>query len=81
MVENVYSWNLSCEMGLNWDSTYAVALALRHAHPDVDLENVTLKQLFDWIMALPGFSDEAVLCNDEILQSVFQEWYEVSIDA
>ncbi len=68
-------------MGLNWDSTYAVALALRHAHQEADLESVTLQELFDWIMALPDFADDAALCNDEILQSIFQEWYEVSIDA
>ena len=68
-------------MGLNWDSTYAVALALHHAHPGVELGNVTLHELFDWIMALPGFEDEAPMCNDEILQSVFQEWYEVTINA
>ena len=46
-------------MSLNWDSTYAVALALRHAHPGVDLGNVTLQELFDWILALPDFEDEA----------------------
>ena len=40
-------------MGLNWESTYELALALRHTHGDVDLESVTLDQLFEWIVALP----------------------------
>jgi FeS assembly protein IscX len=68
-------------MGLNWESTYELALALRHDHPGADLQDVTLDQLFEWIMALAEFADEAALCNDEILQSIFQEWYEVTINA
>ena len=68
-------------MSLNWDSTYALALALRHAHPEVDMGSVTLQELFEWIMLLPDFADEGSLCNDEILQSIFQEWYEVTINA
>ena len=68
-------------MGLNWESTYELALALRHAHGDVELESVTLDQLLEWVVALTDFADEASLCNDEILQSIFQEWYEVTINA
>jgi FeS assembly protein IscX len=68
-------------MSLNWESAYEVALALRIAHPDADLENVTLDDILAWSVALPGFSDEASLCNDEILRSIFQEWYEVTINA
>jgi len=66
-------------MSLNWDSAYAVALELRRAHPDVDLESVTLGQLFEWILGLPAFSDDPALCNDEILHAIYQEWYEVTI--
>jgi FeS assembly protein IscX len=68
-------------MSLNWESTYAVAIALRHIHADADLAQVTLQQLLEWILALPGFEDEPALCNDEILESIFQEWYEVTINA
>jgi len=68
-------------MSLNWESTYAVAIALRATHPDADLEQVTLQQVLEWILALPGFEDEPALGNDEILQSIIQEWYEVTINA
>ncbi|HET6846445.1 MAG TPA: Fe-S cluster assembly protein IscX [Anaerolineales bacterium] len=68
-------------MGLNWESTYELALALRQAHPGVDLAGITLAQLYAWTMALPEFADEASLCNEEILMSIFQEWYEVTINA
>ena len=68
-------------MGINWEATYELALALRRAHPDASLDDVTLEQVFQWSMALPEFDDEGALCNDEILQSIFQEWYEVTINA
>jgi len=29
-------------MTLNWESTYAIALELKHRHANVDLEDVTL---------------------------------------
>jgi FeS assembly protein IscX len=67
-------------MGLNWDATFAVALALHRAHPDADLGSVTLNNVYEWTIALPEFTDEASLCNDEILKSIFQEWYEVTIN-
>ena len=65
-------------MSLNWESAFAVALELRRAHPSTDLQDVTLGQVFQWTMALPEFSDDPALCNDEILASIYQEWYEVT---
>ena len=67
-------------MDLNWDSPYAVALALHQAHPKARLDEVTLSDVLRWTLALPDFHDEAALCNEEILQAVFKEWYEVTID-
>ena len=67
-------------MDLNWDAVYSVALELRRAHPAVNLQNVSLAQIFEWTIALPGFDDDPALCNDEILESIYQEWYEVTID-
>lgn len=61
---------------LIWDSTYAIALALKKAYPGVDLETVTLGDIFAWAVALPGFDDDPDLVNDEILSAIFQDWYE-----
>lgn len=66
---------------LNWDTSYALALELRRVHPDTDVTGVTLGQLYEWILALPGFEDDPSLCNDEILSSIFQEWYEETLHA
>ena len=51
---------------LIWDSTFAIALALKKAHPGVDMESVTLGDIFAWTIALPGFDDEPAMVNDEI---------------
>ena len=67
-------------MSLNWDSVYAVALELRSAHPNIEMQDLTLRQIYDWTIALPDFRDAPSLCNDEILASIYQEWYEVRIN-
>lgn len=64
---------------LNWESTYAIALALKHARPGADLQNVSLQMIFDWTVALPGFEDDPSLANDGILAAIYQDWFEESI--
>jgi FeS assembly protein IscX len=66
-------------MTLNWDSPFAVALELRRRHPEACLADVSLGQIRDWILALSDFEDDPALCNDEILASIYQEWYEVTL--
>jgi FeS assembly protein IscX len=66
-------------MALNWDAVYEIATELRRLHPRMDLLQVTLADVFAWTTALPEFEDDPALCNDEILASILQEWYEVTI--
>ena len=61
---------------LDWDAIYAIALALKEKFPEEHLENVSLGQIFEWTLALPNFSGEPELANEEILQAIYQEWYE-----
>jgi FeS assembly protein IscX len=61
---------------LYWDSSYAVARRLQREHPDVDLASVTLKMIYNWVVALPDFRDDPQLVNDELLTAIYQEWYE-----
>lgn len=62
---------------LNWESIYAIALALRHKYPAIDLETVSLGQLQAWTLALEAFDDDPALVNDEILAAIYQEWFEM----
>ena len=68
------------QMSLDWESSYGVALELRRRHPTANLPEVTLGEIFHWTLELPEFTDDPAMCNDEILQSIYQEWYEVSLN-
>ena len=64
---------------LNWESSYAVALALKAAHPLVNLEDVSLQMILTWTLALPGFEDDPALANDDILMAIYQDWFEETL--
>jgi FeS assembly protein IscX len=63
-------------MPLTWEATYEIVLSLMDSHPTVDLDGVSLNQLYDWILALPTFEDDPLLVNDGILNDILREWYE-----
>ncbi len=63
-------------MSLNWETSYAIAVELKHRHADANLEEVSLQQIYAWTLELEDFDDDSALCNDEILSSIYQEWYE-----
>jgi FeS assembly protein IscX len=61
---------------LTWESTYAIALALKTEHAGIDMESVTLRDIQRWTLALENFDDDPALANDDILAAIYQEWYE-----
>ncbi len=61
---------------LTWEATYAIARALQEAHPDADLEEVSLNMLYEWVLILEQFEDDPLLANDDILLAIYQEWLE-----
>jgi FeS assembly protein IscX len=65
---------------LNWESSYAIALALQREHRGVDLEQVSLGQVYQWTLALPDFDDDPALANDRILADIYQDWLEETLD-
>ena len=66
-------------MTVTWESTYAIALELRRQHPDVDLEQVSLQQIYRWTLALSDFEDDPALANDDILSAIYQDWFEENL--
>ena len=56
--------------------TYAIALALKAAHPNVDLEDVSLGMIEAWTLELPNFEDDPALANEAILRRIHQDWFE-----
>lgn len=67
-------------MSLTWESTYAIALELRRQHPEVNIEEVTLQQIYNWTLQLSEFEDDPSLSNDDILYAIYQDWFEENIN-
>lgn len=61
---------------LRWDDTVALVQLLRENHSDVSLENVSLGEIYQWVIELPQFYDDPALANDDILLSILTEWIE-----
>ena len=61
---------------LDWDSGYEIALELKERYPDEEISDVSLNDLYNRIVALPGFVGEASLVNDQILRDILRDWYE-----
>ena len=61
---------------LTWEDSYAITQALVEAHPGVNLEQVSLMNIYNWTLALPQFDDDPQLAHDGILVAIFQEWFE-----
>lgn len=61
---------------LYWDAVFEIVQALGVQYPEIDLDQVSLLDIFEWTIQLPGFSDFPELANDEILLAILQEWYE-----
>ena len=66
-------------MTLTWEATYAIALELRRQHNDINIEDVTLQQIYQWTLQLPEFEDDPSLANDDILYAIYQDWFEENI--
>ncbi|MCY3832443.1 MAG: Fe-S cluster assembly protein IscX [Chloroflexi bacterium] len=61
---------------LYWDATYEIVLALMDAYPDIELEDLGLRELSQRIVDLPDFADDPTLVNDAILREILRDWYE-----
>ncbi|GIV81177.1 MAG: hypothetical protein KatS3mg051_0531 [Anaerolineae bacterium] len=66
---------------LYWEASYEIVLSLMEHHPDADLDALGLQQLWEWIIALPGFADDPALANDDLLTDILREWYEEQSEA
>lgn len=61
---------------LYWDASYALARRLMALYPEVNLGEVTLQMIYNWVVALPDFQDDPQLVNNDLLDAIYQEWYE-----
>jgi FeS assembly protein IscX len=59
---------------VKWTDTQDIAIALMEAHPDQDPKAVNFVDLYQWVLALPGFSDDPKRCGERILEAIQQTW-------
>jgi FeS assembly protein IscX len=57
-----------------WTDVNDIAIALDEAHPEVDPLQLRFTDLHQWVMALPGFSDQPGRSNEKILEAIQQAW-------
>ncbi len=63
-------------MELYWEDDYALALALRRAHPAADPLEVDWATLRQWVIELPEFADDRSVVALYLLENIQREWYE-----
>ena len=59
---------------MKWTDTLQIAIALTEARPDTDPRSVRFTDLMRWVMALPGFDDDAKRCGEKILEAIQMAW-------
>jgi FeS assembly protein IscX len=63
---------------VKWTDTQDIAIALLESHPEQDPKRVNFVDLYKWVMALPGFSDDPKRCGEKILEAIQTAWIEES---
>ena len=61
---------------MKWTDTLDIAIALMEKHPDVDPKAVRFTDLYQWVLDLPGFSDDPKRCGEKILEGIQMAWIE-----
>jgi FeS assembly protein IscX len=59
---------------VKWTDTQEIAIALTDNRPDVDPTTVRFTDLYQWVLALPGFDDDPKRCGEKILEAIQQAW-------
>ena len=61
---------------MKWTDSRELAIALLEAHPDQDPAKVNFVDLRNWVLALPGFSDDPKRSGEKILEAIQMAWIE-----
>jgi len=59
---------------MKWTDTREIAIALSDQFPDQDPKAVRFTDLYQWVMALPGFDDDPKRCGEKILEAIQLAW-------
>ncbi len=59
---------------MKWTDINDIAIELTEAHPDTDPLKINFVDLRNWVLGLPGFSDDPKHCGEKILEAIQQAW-------
>ena len=61
---------------ITWTSTEDIAIALADKFPETDPITVRFTDLYKWVIALEGFSDDPKNSNEKKLEAIQMAWVE-----
>ena len=61
---------------MKWIDIRDIAIALTEAHPGADPAKVNFVDLYNWVIALPGFDDDPKRSGEKILEAIQAAWIE-----
>jgi FeS assembly protein IscX len=59
---------------MKWTDVNEIAIELSEAHPEQDPLKINFVDLRNWVLALPGFDDDAKRSGEKILEAIQQAW-------
>ena len=59
---------------MKWTDSREIAIALMDKFPDQDPAKVNFVDLRDWVVTLPGFSDDPKRSGEKILEAIQTAW-------
>jgi len=59
---------------MKWTDSLDIAIALIDARPNVEPERVNFVTLMNYVVQLPGFSDDPDRCGERVLEAIQQAW-------
>ena len=59
---------------MKWTDSRDIAIALLEKFPDQDPKAVNFVDLRNWVLALPGFSDDPKRSGEKILEAIQMAW-------
>jgi FeS assembly protein IscX len=61
---------------MTWTDAEDIGIALFEAHPDVDPLTVRFTLMREWVLQLPGFSDDPASSNEGRLEAIQMAWHD-----
>ncbi len=63
---------------MKWTDIREIAVELAEKFPETDPKSVRFTDLHNWVLELPGFSDDPKRSGEKILEAIQAAWIEES---